>query len=313
MLRTSPAVLLTVLKQLEQVALDHAGWRDHVLHVVSGRRPAAAGDLAADAHHQCRFGDWYLHRALPELRELQSFAMLGTEHENQHRIALKLMAARAAGQPIVRTDIEDFEEASARLSFGLHFVRREIECAMRSRDALTEAHSSGEMLRDLREWRVLGQQRGRHCCIAVMELDGVQEINAAHGYQAGAQALVLAVKIVAAHLRLTDKVFRHEGNRFLVRMSGTDLSSAKMVIARLREVIHRRLTIVGAHGENVHLTASFGVAMLDPEVDALESIERADQALTLARTAGHNKIICWDPSVTTGVRLRRLEAKDVQE
>jgi PleD family two-component response regulator len=60
------------------------------------------------------------------------------------------------------------------------------------------------------------------------------------------------------------------------------------------------------------MTASFGVAMLDPVVDALESIDRADQALTLAKTTGRNRMIVWDPSVTTGVRLRRLEMKDVE-
>jgi hypothetical protein len=32
----------------------------------------------------------------------------------------------------------------------------------------------------------------------------------------------------------------------------------------------------------------------------------------LAKTAGPNRMILWDPSVTTGVRLRRLEVKDVE-
>jgi hypothetical protein len=47
-------------------------------------------------------------------------------------------------------------------------------------------------------------------------------------------------------------------------------------------------------------------------VNPLESIDRADQALTLAKAAGRNRMITWDPSITTGVRLRRLEVKDVQ-
>jgi hypothetical protein len=29
--------------------------------------------------------------------------------------------------------------------------------------------------------------------------------------------------------------------------------------------------------------------------------------LTLAKVAGRNRMITWDPSITTGVRLRRLE------
>lgn len=311
--RTNPAILQTVLAQLEQATLDHATWRDHVLQVLTGRHPADPGDLAPGAHRRCRFGEWYFRHALPELRELPSFTMLGAEHESQHELSTKLMAALAAGGPLTRKDIEEFEEACARVSFGLHFIRREIECTMRSRDALTDAHSSGEMLRDLRDWRALGRQPGRECCIAIMEPDGVQEINARHGYQVGAKALVTAVRIVSENLRAADKVFRHDGNKFLIRLARTNLASGKMVIERLREVLNRRLTLVGADGESVEVTVSFGVALLDPEVDALESIDRADQALTLARTAGRNKIIRWDPSVTTGVRLRRLEVKNAEE
>ena len=81
---------------------------------------------------------------------------------------------------------------------------------------------------------------------------------------------------------------------------------------RLRETVTHGVASAGAAGVAFPVTASFGIALLDPEVDALESIDRADQALTLARTAGRNRVIVWDPSVTTGVRLRRLELKDVE-
>jgi diguanylate cyclase len=312
MLRTNPAILRKALEQLQQATLDHAVWRDHLLRVISRRQPCDRNDLAADAHRRCLFGQWYFERALPEIRELPSFAMLGAEHEDQHRIAAGLLRGLAAGVPVGRMAIEEFEEASARLSYALYFIRREIECALHSRDTLTDAHSSGEMVRDLREWHALARQRGRQCCIAVMELDDVRQINATHGDSAGAQVLVTAVKIIARHLRLSDKVFRYDVSKFLIRLSGTDLASGKTVIMRLRETITHGLASVGADGVAFPVTASFGIALLDPEVDALESIDRADQALTLAKAAGRNRMIAWDPSVTTGVRLRRLEMKDVQ-
>jgi diguanylate cyclase (GGDEF)-like protein len=311
MLRTDPSSLRKALEQLHQATLDHAVWRNRLLSVISGRQPCDQKDLSADAHRHCVFGRWYFERALPELRELPSFAMVGAEHEDQHRIAAGLLRCRAAGEPVARPAIEEFEEASARLDYALHFVRREIECALRSRDTLTDAHSPGEMIRDLREWHALARQPGRQCCIAVMELDDIREINAAHGYSAGAQTLVTAVKVIAAQLRLIDKVFRYDRNKFLIRLSGTDLASGKTVIMRLRDSVARGVASVGADGVAFPVTASFGIALLDPEVDALESIDRADQALTLAKTAGRNRLIAWDPSVTTGVRLRRLEVKDV--
>jgi PleD family two-component response regulator len=60
----------------------------------------------------------------------------------------------------------------------------------------------------------------------------------------------------------------------------------------------------------LHVTASFGLALVDPDVTVEESIERADQALLLAKTAGRNRAISWDPSVTTSTRHRRLESDD---
>ncbi len=313
MLRTNPSILQKALEQLKQATLDHALWHDRLLRVISGRQPCDPNDLADDAHRHCLFGQWYFKRTLPEIRELPSFAMIGAEHENQHRIAAGLLRGLAAGAPGGRMAIEEFDDASARLSYALYFIRREIECALHSRDALTDAHSAGELLRDLRVWHALAKQPGRQCCIALVELDDVREIDATQGYSVGAQALVTAVKIIAAHLRLSDKVFRYDGSKFLIRMSGTDLAPAKTVIMRLREAVTHGLTWVGADGVAFHVTASYGLALLDPQVDALESLERADQALTLAKLAGRNRMITWDPSVTTGVRLRRLEMKDVQD
>jgi diguanylate cyclase len=312
MLKTHPSILQKALKQLEQATLDHAVWRDQLLRVISGRLPLDPNDLAADAHRRCLFGQWYFQWAHDDLRELPSFAMIGAEHENLHRIAARLLRGKVARVPIARAAIEEFEEASARLGFALYFVRREIECALHSRDSLTDAHSSSDMLRDMREWHALARQPGRQCCIALMEIDNVRQINSVHGEATGAKALVTAVKIIAAHLRLTDKVFRYDQSKFLIRLSGTDLASGRTVIMRLREAVTRGLVSVGTDGIEFQMTVSFGIAMLDPDVEALESIDRADQALTLAKTAGRNRMITWDPSVTTGVRLRRLEMKDVE-
>ena len=312
MLRTNPSMLQKALEQLQQATLDHAVWRDHLLRVISGRQPCDREDLAPDAHRRCLFGQWYFTQAPPDLRELPSFAMLGAEHEAQHRIAAGLLASLAAGAPAARPAIEEFEEASSRLSYALYFVKREIECALHGRDTLTDAHSSGTMMRDLREWHALARQPRRQCCIAIMELDGIREIAATHGHSASAKMIVSAVNIVAANVRLTDKVFRYDAGRALIRLSGTDIASGTKLLMRLRETVGHGVSRLATESLETPATVSFGIALLDPEVDVLESIDRADQALTLAKTAGRNRVIAWDPSVTTGVRLRRVEVKDVE-
>ncbi len=312
MFRTNGALLQKELEQLARATISHAEWRDHLLRVISGRRPVDPQDLAADAHRRCVFGLWYFEQSLPQLRELRSFVMLGAEHEAQHRSAAELLRKLAVGANVGRMEIEEFEDVSARLSYAMYFVRREIECALHGRDVLTDAHSSEAMLRDLLEWHALARQPGRQCCIAVMEVDGTAQIGAARGQAADAPALVAAVNAVAAHLRVTDKVFRHHSDRFLIRLSGTDLASGKRLIMRLRDTVTHEVAVVDAGGLASPVTASFGLALLDPTVDVQESIERADQALTLARTAAPNRVIVWDPSVTTDVKLRRLEVKDIE-
>jgi diguanylate cyclase (GGDEF)-like protein len=311
--RTSPLILQQALEQLKQATLDHALWRDYLVRVISGRQPLDPGDLKADAYRRCLFGQWYFERAPRELRELPSYAMIGAEHEDQHRIAGRVLQDLAAGVPIGRAAIEEFEEVSARLSYALYFIRREIECALHSRDATTDAQSSSEVMRDLREWHALARRPGRQCCIALMELDDVRDGNATQGHSADEQALVTAVKIIAAHLRASDKVFRYDERKFLIRLSGTELAPGKTVITRLREAVAGGLMSIGADGVAARRAASFGIALLDPEVDVLESIDRADQALTLAKAAGGNRMITWDPSITTGVKLRRVAIKDTQE
>jgi PleD family two-component response regulator len=71
--------------------------------------------------------------------------------------------------------------------------------------------------------------------------------------------------------------------------------------------------LVGGPGATaLQVTASFGLALLDPGASLEESIERADQALLLAKTAGRNRAISWDPNVITGTRLPRLQIEDAK-
>jgi diguanylate cyclase (GGDEF)-like protein len=191
-------------------------------------------------------------------------------------------------------------------------MRREIEGALRGRDALTGAFRRVEMLRDLRDWHQRAKHGGPPCCLAIADLDHLTAINATHGYPAGDQALIGTVRFLVEHLRDRDKVFRYTGTEFLIAIPDADLAAGQAAIARLRASLTERLLIVGADGAAVHVTASFGIALLDPEVGVVDSIDRAEQALQLAKAAGGNRSISWDPSITTGPRLRRLTILDPQ-
>lgn len=295
------------LEQLEQATEDQVEWHANLLRALVCGLPCDPGDLAETAHLHCRFGRWYHERAPVQLRQQPAFTAIGTEHERLHHIAARLLRDVAADAPMVREDFEDLVSGSARLRLELDSLRNELEGALRNRDPLTGAYNRMEMLPELREWRTLAQRGVKQCCIAFLDIDQLKQINDTYGHPIGDAVLAGAVRYLSEHLRPYDKVFRYGGDEFVIALPGADLAMGQKVIARVRSGLARRLLVVGPGDVAMHVTASFGIALLDPEASVAESLDRADQALLLAKTAGRNRAISWDPSVTTGKGLRRLE------
>ncbi len=310
MLRMDQAALHKALEQIEEAAYDHADWHGNLLRAIVCGAPGDPNDLARSAHRLCRFGRWYYERAPDGLRDHAAFAAIGAEHERLHRIAAPMLRAAAEGEPIVRADFEALVAGSARLREQMDLLRHEVRGALQSRDALTGAYARAEMLPQLRELGLKAKQGARQCCLALMGIDHLKPINDALGLQVGDQVLVVAARYLARHLRPGDKVFRYGGDEFLVALPGADLATAANVIERIRDGLARKLLVVEPGGTARHVTASFGLALLDPEAGVVDSIDRADQALLLAKTAGRNRAIRWDPSVTTGKGLRRIEIEE---
>jgi diguanylate cyclase (GGDEF)-like protein len=168
------------------------------------------------------------------------------------------------------------------------------------------------MLAELREWRELAQQCVQKCCVVRMEVDGLQQVRDLHGPHLVNEILAAAVRFAGRRLRPWDSMCRLGGEEFLLALPGADLAIGQAVIKRVREGLAARSPVAVPDGQAVAITASFGLALLDSEVGVEDVVERADQALLLAKTAGRNRAINWDPSVTTGARLPRLRLEDVK-
>jgi diguanylate cyclase (GGDEF)-like protein len=266
-----------------------------------------------DAHLNCRFGRWYYERAPAELWGQPAFAAIGAEHERMHRAAARLLREMAADAPIVRDDFEELLAGCGALRDRIDSLRHEIESTLRNRDALTGAYERAEMLPQLHEWHELAKRHVQPCCIAFLDLDHFKDINDTYGHGAGDEVLAAAVRYLSSCLRPYDKVFRYGGDEFLICLPGADIAIGQAVIKRVRECLASQPLVCGADGIAVHATASFGLALLDPQVSVEESIERADQALLLAKAAGRNRSISWDSSVTTGTRLPRLQLEEARK
>ena len=313
MLNMDPITLRTALAQLERATRDHVEWHENLLRAIVCGLPFHPNEVADDAHLNCHFGRWYYEQAPAELWGQPVFATIGRTHERLHRAAARLLREVAAGVPVVREDLNDLLAGSGELRRALDMLRDEIANTLRSRDALTGAYDRAEMLPQLREWHALAKRQVQPCCIVFMDLDRFKDVNDRYGHGTGDEVLACVIRHLGHCLRPYDKVFRYGGDQFLICLPGADLALGQTVIKRVREGLARQPLVLGREGIALQVTASFGLALLDPEVGVEDSIERADQALLLAKAAGRSRAISWDPSVTTGTRLPRLRIEDVPE
>jgi diguanylate cyclase (GGDEF)-like protein len=301
-----PAALRKSLEQLEQAVHDHAHWHENLIRSIVCRLPCDPNDLEQDAHRNCRFGKWYYEQAPVELWEQPAFAAIEAEHKRLHQIAAQMLREATTGVPVAREDYDDLVTGGERLHLELDSLRHSIAGSLRDRDALTGAHGRLEMLPTLREWRELARRDVQQCCIVFMDLDHLKDINDTHGHAVGDQVLAGVVQHVTEHLRPYDKVFRYGGDEFLISLPGADLEVGLKVIGHIREQIAQATIVASPGGPSVTTTASFGLALLEPDISVEESIDRADKALLVAKAAGRNRVCSWDPAVTTSTLLRRM-------
>lgn len=311
MFKLEPAALRKMRKHLQQATQEHSNWHEAIIRLLVCRLPCDPADLDGDAHRHCRFGQWCREQAPSELCEQPTFATIVAQHERQHESAATLLRQVLAQEPVSAEDYDEFAEGHLRLQLELDTLRHEIQGALRSTDALTGAYGRVEMLPELREWHELARRDVQQCCIAFMDIDHLKEINDVHGHSVGDQVLSEAVRRVTDDLRPYDKVFRYGGDEFLISLPGVDLAAAEKVMQRTRRCLSGARLAVAADGAPIHTSASFGLAMLDPDVRVEESIDRADKALLLAKAAGRNRVMTWDPAVTTGTMLQQHLEDDV--
>jgi len=311
MLNIQPATLRSTLEQLEQAVQDHLEWHADLLRVIVCELPGDPNDVIARAHHLCRFGRWYYERTPPELRDQPTFVAIGIEHRQVHDIAARILCDSAAGRPVPRPLFDELIATSIRLRGELDLFKRELQAALRSRDTLTGALDRDQALPELRRWRATSSMQPEPWCIVLMDIDRLEAINGQYGYPMGDALLAESARIVQELLRPGDKVFRYGGDEFLITLPRADLPAAKGIAAVLRDGLAGRELFVGGVETALRVTASFGVAQLEPDIRLEDCIDHAAQALLLAKAAGGNRAISWDPTATTGRHWRRLELDEI--
>lgn len=116
--------------------------------------------------------------------------------------------------------------------------------------------------------------------LLMLDIDNFKNYNDTQGHPAGDVLLKDAAKVFNNSVRPLDVVCRYGGEEFIIILSQTDKTAAKIVAERLRVQVELYLPA----------TVSIGIASIPEDAQEMSAlIEKADNALYQAKKTGKNK------------------------
>lgn len=133
------------------------------------------------------------------------------------------------------------------------------------------------------------QRKGSLLSICLLDIDDFKRLNDRLGHEAGDKALIHLAEITRNCMRPTDTLARYGGEEFVILMPDTSVDVGIDVMTRLQRELTKAFFLAG--NERILITFSAGVAQLLPDENGSDAINRADQAMYLAKRAGKNRVM----------------------
>ena len=140
--------------------------------------------------------------------------------------------------------------------------------------------------------------------VLIADLDQFKLVNDSMGHAAGDELLRAVAPRFSAAVRETDTVARFGGDEFVVLCDGVGSEQEALTLAeRLASVLDDPIEVAGGP---VFVSASFGVAVADPDSDAAGLLRDADAALYRAKARGRGRCELFDAPMRAQA-MARLE------
>ena len=126
-------------------------------------------------------------------------------------------------------------------------------------------------------------------CLVVLDVDHFKQINDDYGHITGDKILQNLAKLLKANSRYVDTMARWGGEEFAALLVETDITGAIAWSEKMRKEIEQHPHQID--GNDIYITASFGIACLDEKHNSLEQLfALADSRLYQAKANGRNKV-----------------------
>ena len=232
-------------------------------------------------------------------------ARAGEPDAGAERIAFPLrIGSSDFGQLVLASDSFESEQVEAAASLANQVVVA-LENARLHRlvehqalvDSLTGLANRRSLEDTLRSELARAARFSDEVCVVFSDLDYFKRVNDRYGHAAGDEVLKAFAIALRETVRESDVAGRWGGEEFALVLTGTDAAGGARLAERARATIESRVVRL-PDGEDVSVTASFGVASF-PECQALgELLAAADSALYQAKREGRNRVVVSPQSTT---------------
>jgi len=164
-------------------------------------------------------------------------------------------------------------------------------------DALTGALSRRYFLDRLRTELRAAQQSRRPLSLMIADLDHFKQINDRYGHATGDRALEYFIRVCERVLRPSDAVGRLGGEEFGMLMPGATVDQAEQLAEQIRLDFRRGRP--QSIPDDIGLSVSIGIAIVQREDSPERLLSRADQALYLAKARGRNRCMVFETLAET--------------
>ncbi|MEA2574042.1 MAG: hypothetical protein QOH93_1340 [Chloroflexia bacterium] len=161
-------------------------------------------------------------------------------------------------------------------------------------DELTDLYNRRAMLQRLHEEIARTRRYKQPVSLVFLDVDHFKTVNDTYGHDIGDDVLRRLAHQLRDNVRAVDVPARFGGEEFAILLPNTDLEGAQQAAEHLRQMIARdplTVTLEGGLEDELHVTASFGVASMPAEcAEDRALIKAADQALYRAKRNGRNRV-----------------------
>ncbi|MEO5340335.1 MAG: diguanylate cyclase [Magnetococcus sp. MYC-9] len=291
--RISTGEARELLNRLELLTLYHDGWLSSFLRAVVCGEPVEEEYVSCDSHQTCRFGHWLDHDIHEALRQSPIVSDIRLIHQSMHAAYRDLFLLWQAERRIPAHEYDEANVKKMAFQLSVSTLQFMIYDYLFQVDPLTKTLNRTKLLSTLERERNRIFETGEHSAIVMVDIDHFKRVNDTYGHSVGDTVLVQVALFLSTSLRPMDIIFRYGGEEFLVYLPGAAKKESLAVLERVRgNLFDNRIML--ETGEELAITASFGVTSLDPNADIATSVEKADQALYLAKHGGRNRVVWLD-------------------